>query len=92
MILKAFSKLSLIEELTTAFGHPLRPRERDNVGGVKIREDMFVQWDPIHVSAEEVNMFNVMQEVNLVLLREEEAMQSGVELEHNLDEEITKLV
>lgn len=92
MILKAFSKLSLIEELTTAFGHPLRPRERDNVGGVKIREDMSVQWGPIHVSAEEVNMFNVMQEVNLVLLREEEAMQSGVELEHNLDEEITKLV
>ena len=92
MILKAFSKLSLIAELTTAFGHPLRPRERDNVGGVKIREDMFVQWDPIHVSAEEVNMFNVMQEVNLVLLREEEAMQSGVEVEHNLDEEIAKFV
>ena len=89
MILKCFARLNVVTELATAFGHPLQPRDRDNIGGVKIRGDM----ELIYLEAEEINVPNVMQGVGLAIKKQGKAMESNTqEVVEELDEGVEPLL
>ena len=87
MILKCFSKLTVIKDLTTLFGCPLNPRERVNFGGIKIQGDK----ETFYQSSAAINMLNVMEGVNLILSLGNEMDDSAQDLVAEVDGEVRKL-
>ena len=54
-ILRSFSRVMFINDLCTLLGHPIVPRERDNVAGVKIRgESHTIYIDPVECPTRQI--------------------------------------
>lgn len=88
-ILKCFSKLAVMIDLTTQFGCPLQPRGRVNLGGVKIENDGSERF---YQPADELNMPEVMQGISLALLKHKKTMDPNTqEIVDELDEHAKRL-
>ena len=54
-ILRSFSRVMFINDLCTLLGHPIVPRERDNVAGVKIRGELHTIYiDPVECPTRQI--------------------------------------